>query len=70
MDPSGRPAGKPRIAIDTVGSGVGDRVLIVDEGNSARQVLQDPKASIRTVIGGFVDRVEYGQTVTTTRPEM
>ncbi|HPF14457.1 MAG: EutN/CcmL family microcompartment protein [Myxococcales bacterium] len=57
VGPTGQPAGNHRIAIDTVGAGVGDRVLVVDEGNSARQVLGNPQACQRTVIVGFVDSV-------------
>ena len=58
VTPSGEPTGKTRIAIDRAGAGVGDRVLVVDEGNSARQILGDPKAAAKTVILGVVDYVE------------
>ena len=60
VTPTGEPAGSHRIAIDTVGAGVGDRVLVMDEGNSTRQVLGDPHAGLRTVIVGFVDSVTLG----------
>ncbi|MFQ5411890.1 MAG: EutN/CcmL family microcompartment protein [Phycisphaerae bacterium] len=52
------PTGKYLIAIDTVDAGVGDRVLILDEGNGARQVLGDPKGPVRSVIVGIVDAIE------------
>ena len=45
------------IAVDTVGAGAGERVLILDEGNSARQVLDFPEAPVRAVIVGIVDQV-------------
>lgn len=55
-------AGKPGgyiIAIDGgVGAGVGDRVLIVDEGTGARQIIGDAKAPLRSIIVGVVDHVE------------
>ena len=55
-------AGKPSgylIAIDGgVNAGMGQRVLVIDEGNSARQVVSDPKAPLRSVIVGIVDRVD------------
>ena len=55
-------AGKPGgylIAIDGgVGAGVGERVLVIDEGNSARQVVKDDKAPLRSIIIGIVDRVD------------
>jgi ethanolamine utilization protein EutN len=46
------------IAIDTVDAGVGDTVLMIDEGNSARQVLDAPNAPTRSVIVGVVDEIE------------
>jgi len=57
LDPSGRPAGGYLIAVDSVGAGAGETVLLLDEGNSARQVLAAPGAPIRTVIVGIVDEV-------------
>ena len=53
----GAPVGRPAIAVDSVDAGVGDRVLVVDEGNSAAQVLQRPRGPIRTVVVGVVDEV-------------
>ena len=57
LDPSGNPAGGYLIAVDAVGAGAGETVLILDEGNSARQVLAAPGAPIRTVVVGIVDEV-------------
>ena len=57
LDPSGTPAGGYLIAVDSVGAGAGETVLILDEGNSARQVLAAPGAPIRTVVVGIVDTV-------------
>ncbi len=56
-DPEGTPAGGYVIAVDTVGAGVGERVLVLDEGNGARQVLDAPDAPVRSVIVGIVDAV-------------
>ena len=50
-------AGGEMIAVDTVQSGVGDHVLVLDEGNGARQVLDDKSAPVRSVIVGIVDAV-------------
>ncbi|MBL8857679.1 MAG: EutN/CcmL family microcompartment protein [Planctomycetes bacterium] len=58
--PDGRAAGKTRIAIDRAQAGVGDRVLVIDEGNSARQILGDKTAPIKTLVVGVVDYVEAG----------
>lgn len=52
--------GKPTaytIAIDVVDAGVGEKVLILDEGNSARQILGLDTGAIRTVIVGVVDEL-------------
>ncbi|MGA2512000.1 MAG: EutN/CcmL family microcompartment protein [Candidatus Limnocylindrales bacterium] len=58
LDPDGRPTGGYTIAVDTVGAGAGETVLLLDEGNSARQVLSAPGAPIRTLVVGIVDAVE------------
>jgi len=67
LDPAGKPAGGYLIAIDTVGAGPGETVLILDEGTSARQVLGAPGAPIRAVIVGIVDAVIV-DAVTTEKP--
>ena len=45
------------ICVDAVGAGAGEVVLILDEGNGARQVVGDPEAPIRAVIVGIVDEL-------------
>ena len=57
LDPDGTPSGGYQIAVDSVGAGAGETVLLLDEGNGARQVLNAPGAPIRTVIVGIVDEV-------------
>ncbi len=44
------------------GAGPGSVVLVMDEGGSARGVLKDDGAPIRTVIVGLVDSVVSGGT--------
>jgi microcompartment protein CcmK/EutM len=41
--------------VDVVQAGVGDRVLVLDEGNGARQILKREVAPIRAVVVGIVD---------------
>ncbi len=53
----GEPAGGYVIAIDTVDAGAGETVLVLDEGNSARQVLEAPNAPVRAVVVGIVDEL-------------
>ncbi len=58
VEPDGTPTGKTRIAIDQAQAGVGDRVLVLDEGNGGRQILGDPKGAVKTIVVGVVDFVE------------
>ena len=58
VDEHDRPTGQPIIALDTVGAGEGERVLVVDEGNAASQILGEKQAPVRTLIVGIVDRVD------------
>ena len=46
------------IALDVVDAGVGDKVLVVQEGSSARTLFNDPKIPVQAVIVGVVDRVD------------
>jgi ethanolamine utilization protein EutN len=50
-------SGNYLIAIDSVDAGAGETVLIVDEGNSARQIVDDSSAPLRSIIVGIVDQV-------------
>ena len=58
IEPDGRPASGYLIAVDTVGAGAGETVLVIDEGSSARQIVGAPYGPLRTVIVGIVDHVE------------
>ncbi len=55
------PGGEYIIAVDTVGAGVGETVLILDEGNGARQVLESSDGPVRSVIVGIVAHMETVQ---------
>ena len=57
LDASGKPAGGYVIAMDAIGAGRGETVLILDEGNGARQILDDDAAPVRSIIVGIVDAV-------------
>ena len=58
IDPTGAELGGYLVAIDAVDATVGQTVLVIDEGNSARQVVGDPDAPIRSVIIGIVDDIQ------------
>jgi microcompartment protein CcmK/EutM len=48
------------IAVDTVGAGVGEIVLVIDEGGSARQIVESTTAPLRSIIIGIVDEIALG----------
>ncbi|MFA4852398.1 MAG: EutN/CcmL family microcompartment protein [Bacteroidales bacterium] len=59
IDPAGNPKGKSFLAVDAVQAGVGDTVLIIEEGNSARAVINEPEAfTVKSVIAGIVDEID------------
>ncbi|MEE9512920.1 MAG: EutN/CcmL family microcompartment protein [Anaerolineales bacterium] len=57
LDLKGDETGYYDIAVDVVQAGPGDTVLVIDEGNGARQVLGLDPGAIRAVIVGIVDEV-------------
>lgn len=59
VSPTGAPTAKTRVALDHVGAGVGDRVLVIDEGNSGRQLIGVADAPIKTLVVAVVDRIEH-----------
>lgn len=59
LDLEGQPTPKYDIAVDMVQAGVGDVVVVLDEGNSARQIVdREPLGAIRAVIVGIIDELE------------
>ena len=58
LDLNGEPDGHYDIAVDVVQAGLGDKVMVIDEGNGARQILKREVAPVRAVIVGVVDDVE------------
>ena len=59
LDERGTDAGASFVAIDNVQAGVGDKVLVLTEGNGVRQILdQGNLVPIRSMIVGIVDHVE------------
>ncbi len=56
----GNPTGRYIIALDSVGAGAGQTVLVLDEGNGSRQILDDANAPVRSMVVGIVDAVTVG----------
>jgi microcompartment protein CcmK/EutM len=57
LDLKGMETGEYDIAVDVVQAGPGDTVLVIDEGNGARQILGIDPGAVRAVIIGVVDEV-------------
>ena len=55
----GQPRGVALIAIDSVGAGVGERVLVVIEGKAAGDALRRKAAAVDAAVIGIIDNVEY-----------
>lgn len=53
-----QPRGVPVLTIDSVGAGVGEKVLIVIEGRAAGDALRRKAAPVDAAIIGIVDAVE------------
>lgn len=58
LDEHGAEKGDAIIAVDRAQAGVGDKVLVMREGNGVRQLLRVQKLPIRSLIVGIVDEVQ------------
>lgn len=58
IDLDGNPIGRDIIAIDSVDAGVGDTVLIIQEGSGAQQILQSKKVPVHSVVVAVVDGMD------------
>ncbi len=56
----GRSRGTAVLAIDSAGAGVGERVLLVQEGRAAGEALGKKGAAVDAAIVGIVDTIDYG----------
>ncbi len=60
LTPEQKPTGEMVVAIDSVDSGIGDLVLITQEGRSAMAVVGQTEVPVRTVIVAIIDKIELG----------
>ena len=58
----GAPRGTALLAIDSVGAGVGEKVLLVIEGKAAGDALGRKAAAVDAAVIGIVDAVDYRDT--------
>ncbi len=57
LGPDGETTGDYDVAVDVARAGPGDTVLVLDEGNGARQILGLDPGAIRAVVVGVVDEI-------------
>lgn len=53
--------GRDILALDSVDAGVGDTVLVVQEGQAAAQLLKNKKVPVHSVIVAVVDGLDVGR---------
>jgi ethanolamine utilization protein EutN len=58
IDLNGDFIGDSLIALDSSQAGVGDCVLLIQEGNSIRSIMNDENGAVDTLIVGIVDFIE------------
>lgn len=59
LDEKGNDTGTSFVAVDHAQAGVGDKVIVLTEGNGVRQILKmGDIVPIRSIIVGIVDQVE------------
>jgi microcompartment protein CcmK/EutM len=58
IDLDGKFVGRDILAIDSVDAGVGDTVLMIQEGQGAVQILKNKKLPVHSVIVAVVDGLE------------
>ena len=55
LDPAGEPVGDPIVAIDHLGAGAGETVLLSSDGQGVRERLNNDKTPVRWFTLGIVD---------------
>ncbi|MHA2224236.1 MAG: EutN/CcmL family microcompartment protein [Candidatus Hodarchaeales archaeon] len=55
IDLTGNYIGDSMIALDTAQAGIGDCVLVIQEGNSIRSIMKDDNGAVDALIVGIVD---------------
>jgi len=52
-----QPKGEPFVAVDTVGAGIGERVVVV-QGRGARLAVENDQCPVDATIIGIIDQVD------------
>ncbi len=54
----GTPKDDYLVAVDHVGAGIGETVLMLDEGTGSRQIFESTDAPVRSTIVGIIDSID------------
>jgi ethanolamine utilization protein EutN len=57
LDANGNTVGNDEVAVDVLGAGIGERVLIC-QGSPARSLLNNPQAPVDLAVVGIIDNME------------
>ncbi len=60
----GADIGRPLVVVDRIGAGVGDLVLVLREGGSARALLGDDESPVQALVVAVVDDVSIAEDAT------
>jgi ethanolamine utilization protein EutN len=52
---NGQPSGDPVLAVDRLGAGAGDKVILTSDGQGVRELLKDDNSPVRWWTAGIVD---------------
>ena len=58
LDDQGREDGAPILAIDCLGAGMHQRVLVSTDGSRTRETVQDDHSPLRNMIAAIIDEPE------------
>jgi ethanolamine utilization protein EutN len=61
LDAEGRDAGEALVALDAVDAGVGDRVLVTQDGWSASWAVRRPGSTLDAAVIGVIDAIETSE---------
>jgi microcompartment protein CcmK/EutM len=61
IDLDGKPIGRDILALDSVDAGIGDTVLVIQEGQGAAQILKRKDVPVHSVIVAVVDGIDVAE---------
>ncbi len=68
LDADGHDEGAPILAVDPLGAGLHQRVLISTDGSATRELVRDPKSPLRNFVLALVDPPAAGRDGSPSRP--